>query len=91
MYDGSIKELEAAIEKLNFEEKSKRNKTSFNASVMKIISKGLFLSQSMPPTCPIRQIPGYLFIIAFVLPSLLNRLLERQRFPKIKYFSTDVQ
>jgi len=45
----------------------------------------------MPPTCPIRQIPGYLFIIAFVLPSLLNRLLERQRFPKIKYFSTDVQ
>lgn len=49
------------------------------------------MTQSMPPSCPIEQIPGYSFIIAFVLPSLLNRLLERQRFLKIKHFSTEVQ
>lgn len=49
------------------------------------------MAQSMPPLCPTKQIPEYLFIIAFVLPSLLNRLLERQRFLKIKYFNTDVQ
>lgn len=37
------------------------------------------------------QIPGYLFITAFVLLSLLNRLLERQKFLKIKHFSSEVQ